>query len=315
MKRSSENIEESRSFVKIASKSLDEAIYKASLELECSVSEIEYEVIQKEKKGILGFGKKDAIIVASSTTLRIKKETIVNREPMDKKSSKKSEAKSKKSSYNSNSATQDELEDEKIVKKDSDISKDMQNSEDERVKSKSVLESRNYSTNSIIDNFHKDIEKIAKEVEDEVNRIFSYCCYDIERIVVSAQENNTLYIEFSGQDSALLIGKEGYRYKALSYMLFNWVSTKYEGVMIKLEIAEFLKNQEEMIRGYLVSVIDHIEEFGKGQTRPLDGVLAHIALRLLRERFPNKYVSFRYTSEGEKFVVINDFYSTQNRNS
>ena len=39
-------------------------------------------------------------------------------------------------------------------------------------------------------------------------------------------DDNTLYIEFSGEDAALLIGKEGYRYKALSYILFNWIHEK-----------------------------------------------------------------------------------------
>nr|WP_275940498.1 hypothetical protein [Wolinella succinogenes] len=62
-----------------------------------------------------------------------------------------------------------------------------------------------------------------------------------------------------------------------------------------------------MIRNYLSPVIENIKKFGRGQTRPLDGVLAHIALKQLREEFPDKYVSFRLNSDNERYVIVNDF--------
>lgn len=162
----------------------------------------------------------------------------------------------------------------------------------------------------IVDNFFqpKDstLEAIAFEVEEEINELFSHLPFKIERIHVRPYDDNTLFIEFKGEDSALLIGKEGYRYKALSYLLFNWINGRY-GLMIRLEIAEFLQNQEEMVRSYLVSVIEGIKSSGRGQTRVLDGVLAHIALKQLREAFPDKYVSFRTNSDNERYVIVNDF--------
>lgn len=111
-----------------------------------------------------------------------------------------------------------------------------------------------------------------------------------------------------GEDSALLIGKEGYRYKAISYMIFNWINHKYD-LMLRLEIAEFLKNQEEMIANYLLPTIETVKTNGKAQTKPLDGVLAYIALKQLREEFPNKYVSFRLNNNGERYIIINDFHN------
>jgi spoIIIJ-associated protein len=67
-------------------------------------------------------------------------------------------------------------------------------------------------------------------------------------------DENTLLVEFTGPDAALMIGKEGYRYKALSYMLFNWINAVY-GMQLRLEIAEFLKNQEESISRYLINIL------------------------------------------------------------
>ncbi|MDE7255725.1 MAG: Jag N-terminal domain-containing protein, partial [Helicobacter sp.] len=51
---------------KIEAPSMNEALIKASEELGVSVTEIEYEIIQEPSKGFFGFGKKPAIIVAST---------------------------------------------------------------------------------------------------------------------------------------------------------------------------------------------------------------------------------------------------------
>ena len=89
-------------------------------------------------------------------------------------------------------------------------------------------------------------------------------------------------------------------------MLFNWLHTKYE-LFIKLEIAEFLTSQQEMIRNYIKPVIENVKKNGKGKTRFLDGILVQIALEQLREAFPDKYVAVKTAREGNKFVVINEF--------
>jgi spoIIIJ-associated protein len=155
---------------------------------------------------------------------------------------------------------------------------------------------------------HIDIEAVAETVEKEVNELFGKICFDIEKIEVSAYDAQTLLIEFKGEDAALLIGKEGYRYKALSYMLFNWINAKYD-VQLRLEIAEFLKNQEESVGRYLTTVYENIERDGRAQTKILDGVLVQIALKELRERYPEKYVVIRSTRDGLKYILVNDYHA------
>ncbi len=115
-----------------------------------------------------------------------------------------------------------------------------------------------------------------------------------------------MYIEFLGEDSALLIGKEGYRYKALSYILFNWINEKY-GLMLRLEVAQFLKNQEEAIYAYLEPIVEIIKEKGTFKTKPLDGILVHIALKKLRDEFPDKYVAVKTNVKGDKYVLVNEY--------
>ena len=151
------------------------------------------------------------------------------------------------------------------------------------------------------------VEECALEVKEKINELFKAICFDLHEIEVSAYDENTLLVELTGVDSALMIGKEGYRYKALSYMLFNWINAVY-GLQLRLEIAEFLKNQEESISRYLVGVCESIERDGRGQTKTLDGVLVQIALKQLRDRYPDRYVAIRSTRDGGKFIVINSYH-------
>jgi spoIIIJ-associated protein len=151
-----------------------------------------------------------------------------------------------------------------------------------------------------------EASEVAQEIGEKINRLFSHICFDIDAIRVCAYDEETILVEFSGKDAALLIGKEGYRYKALSYMIFNWISTEYN-LQLRLEIAEFLKNQEESISRYLVSVCENVDRDGRSQTKVLDGVLVQIALKQLRETYPDKYVAIRSTRDGLKFIIINDY--------
>ena len=151
-----------------------------------------------------------------------------------------------------------------------------------------------------------DFDKILPEIKEGMMRLFKASCFEIDKVEVSKFNDETVLIELDGADAALLIGKEGYRYKAISYMLYNWLNSKYN-LAIRLEIAQFLQNQEAMMDQYLNGVIERVQNSGRAQTKPLDGVLVKIALEKLREKFPDKYVGIKSGNDG-KFVVVNDFF-------
>ena len=151
-----------------------------------------------------------------------------------------------------------------------------------------------------------DFDKILPEIKEGMTRLFKASCFEIDKVEVSKFNNETVLIELDGADAALLIGKEGYRYKAISYMLYNWLNSKYN-LAIRLEIAQFLQNQEAMMDQYLNGMIERVQNSGRAQTKPLDGVLVKIALEKLREKFPDKYVGIKSGNDG-KFVVVNDFF-------
>ena len=154
----------------------------------------------------------------------------------------------------------------------------------------------------------EDVVRIAKK---EVNELFKLSCFEVDEIDVKVYDEETVIFEINGKDAALLIGKEGYRYNAISTMLFNWISQKY-GYKVKLEIAEFLVQQEEMMRKFLEPTIREIEQKGRCKTKPFDGVLAYIALDILRAEFPDKYVAIKKNRDGDNYLVVNQFFNKQN---
>ncbi|MDP2076734.1 MAG: Jag N-terminal domain-containing protein [Sulfuricurvum sp.] len=273
---------------KIEALSLEQAYAKAAAEFGCSVTMLQVEIVQFPSKGILGLFKKSAIIVANLPTSAA---PIVEKKP-------------------SEPVVSEEVHEEEIEHRGS-MHNDVLLAESFVTEQENELDEDDediYGDYDDQDDYEElSVEECALEVKEKINELFKSICFDLHEIDVSAYDENTLLVEITGVDSALMIGKEGYRYKALSYMLFNWINATY-GLQLRLEIAEFLKNQEESISRYLVGVCEGIEREGRGQTKTLDGVLVQIALKQLRDRYPDRYVAIRSTRDGGKFIVINSYH-------
>lgn len=278
---------------KVEAPTLEAAYAEASKVLECSISELQCEVVQHPSKGILGFLKKNAIIVA----------TCKNKKNENKQEVKKQEPKVKviKEVVKKLPTEEESVASEILATVKEEIQEVVSTPKD------AVLDSFFETNTEEVEAYEEDVvyDELALLIENKLKELLDKSCFDIDVVEVDVVDNTAL-IFIDGDDAALLIGKEGYRYNALSYMIFNWLHTKYE-LFIKLEIAEFLTTQQEMIRNYIIPVIEKVEKEGKGKTRFLDGILVQIALEQLRERFPDKYVAVKTGREGKKFVVINAF--------
>lgn len=270
---------------KIVEKSLEAALIKASTELGCSVADLEYEIVQNPSNGFLGLGKKEAIIIVDTKQEKVSKGEIKSketREYTDPKPYRESSHKeyrehsagfTKNTSYDSHSLEQD-------------FSQDIWGKQDAPLQ--------------------QDHDSNVAQIRSEIESLFAVLPFEIDKFDVHLEADNMLCVYIDGRDCALLIGERGYRYKALSYLLFNWINPKY-GYTLRLEIAEFLKNQEETMDIYLRDVARLIRANGKAQTKTLEGILVYIALNKLRDMFPDKYVSVRQNEADEKYIIINDF--------
>ena len=262
--------------IQFQAKTLEEAYEKATLELKCSITNLDINIIQAGSSGFLGFFSKDTIIEVS-----LEKQKNTSKEKPTKPTKQ-----TKQTNIKHIAKTTPHAPKQKIFN-------DFYNKEDTQATHNNIT-------------IKKDENLITKEIEVKINLLFSHICYTLDEIKVSFYNEDTIYIEFKGKDAALLIGKEGYRYKALSYILFNWIHEKYN-LMLRLEVAEFLTTQEEAIYNYLIPVIETIKENGFYKTKPLDGVLVHIALTKLRYEFPDKYVAVKTNIKGDKYILVNDY--------
>ncbi|QQW87076.1 Jag N-terminal domain-containing protein [Helicobacter pylori] len=258
--------------IEIKAKTLEEALIQASIALNCPIINLQYEVIQTPSKGFLNIGKKEAIILASvkESVKEVKEESV-------------KETNTKENHQNNIEEKKQNLETE--------------TPQEERITPKPPKKNPKEESHNG-DKLH--------EIKQELKDLFSHLPYKINKVEVSLYEPGVLLINIDGEDSALLIGEKGYRYKALSYLLFNWIHPTY-GYSIRLEISTFLQNQEKVMEAQLQSVIMTVHEVGKGQMKAPDGVLTYIALKKLRKAFPNKYVSIKTNLNDEKYIVINDF--------
>jgi len=273
---------------------LEEACAQACNDLNCLISELEYNIVQYPSKGFLGLFAKKAIIVALN------------------KSSVKKDDEEIKSPKEADIATAE-------LKEDIDNSEQEEPKEEQKVEE--IIEPKEDTeisvSNEIVDSFFsktatkKSAKYLEKEsidaptLEEKIKKLLSHSCFEIDTVEVDI-EDNTAYVFIDGEDAALLIGKEGYRYNALSYILFNWINTNY-GLYLKLEIAQFLASQQDMIKHQMQPVVEHIKREGWGKTRELNGILVQIALEYLRDTFPNKYVAIKRAKNGERYIVINEF--------
>ena len=298
---------------RIEAPTLEEAYKLAAKEFDCSVTEISYEIVQHPSTGMMGLFKKSAIIIAAKKTSVVVAE--LEREGESKHSTEPSSTPSLPDREEDQVASEKVNDEPKSNKMDL-LDKQLVSHEDKVLDSffdankttqeHQVVESEeeNFST------FDDDRElpenkKRALEIEEKLTKLMAKGCFAIDTVEVDVF-NNTAHIFIDGDDAALLIGKEGYRYNALSYMLFNWINAHYD-LYIKLEIAEFIQAQREMIINYLKPIIANVKERGRGKTKPLDGILVQIALEQLRESFPNKYVAIKTGKDNRKFIIINNF--------
>jgi len=310
---------------KIEAPTLEDAYMKAALELQCSVTELKYEIIQHPTTGILGFMKKNAIIVADCNMQKREPKEEPVKTQITIRPKKRVEKEKKIEEISKNKIMKDILiEDKEKLIEEKSIDKDLTKNDTDILNN--FFDNKDKKDKDVIINEFEILDKtedsntqeLEVSIQKDITELLSYSCYNIDTVEVSI-EDNIAKIYLDGIDTALLIGKEGHRYNAFSYMLFNWLQSKYN-LYVKLEIAQFLASQKEMIKNYIQPVIEHIHKNGRGKTRSLDGILAQLALEELREEFPHKYVAIKTSKDGNKYIVINDFSSpkknsTQNEKS
>ncbi len=282
---------------KFTAPTIELALLEASKELKCSIVDLEYEILEKPSKGFLGLGKKDAKIVVS---LKNKRHNFGGDLKRESKGDFRGES---RGDFKSESKNNDFRGESKFAQKgaferkyDSKYESKQKYDSHSETKLDSRFESK-YETDDID-------ESIINKIHKEINELFALLPIKLSKIEVAKFEKNTILIHFKGADAALLIGERGYRYKAISYLLFNWLNAEY-GINVRLEIESFLASQEAMMAHYLAPIIDELKDSDEPfATKTFDGILAYIALKELRAKLRGKSVVLKTNENDENYILI-----------
>lgn len=251
--------------MKIEAENLKDAYNKAADELGCSVTQLNVRVLQHPSGGFLGFFKKNAIIEAVLEGQKFKDDLDAGAaRPQDKISK----------------------SDKKLPEKQTPAPSNAPHAKFHKEKQKAVV-----------------TDEILIEIREKLIALFRSSDFNITVSEVSKIDESDVYIKLQGEDSALLIGKEGHRYKALSYMIYNWISIRYN-LAVVFEIAEFLQNQKKIIDSYVAALVERSGE-ERIVTKVFDGAFVKIIANKLKEVYPDRFISIKSTRNG-KIVIVDE---------
>ena len=288
---------------KFSAPTIEQALLQASKAMKCSIVDLEYEILEKPSKGFFGFGKKDAKIVVSFKHKNRAFRGDRNDRNDGRFDFKSGESKMRESRdsrefrgrFNAESDFKPKFNAESNFKADSKS----------RFNAESTHESRDFANTREFNNARDFIsDALLAKISAEIDELFALLPIKLTKIEVSKFDKSTILIHFKGADCALLIGERGYRYKAISYLLFNWLNAEY-GVNVRLEIESFLADQEAMMSSYLAPIIENVKDLDEPfTTKTFDGILAYIALKELRAKLRDKSVLLKTNENDEHYILI-----------
>lgn len=218
-------------YIKVSAKTVSDAIIEASIQLETSSDNIEYEVLENGSSGFLGFGSKPAVIrarkkesvedildtplYAAQDSVVKKEEKPVKKEPVRKESIKKETV--KKDIFKKEPAYKESFEEVREVREPVKVSKAPANKEEVE---KSAYE------------FLQGVFK-AMEMNVEIRAEFS---------------DDTLSVDLNGDDMGVLIGKRGQTLDSLQYLTSLVVNKgKASYTRVKLDTENYRNRRKETL--------------------------------------------------------------------
>jgi len=249
-------------YKEFSAKTVEDAVIKASIELETASDHVEYEVIEKGSTGILGlFGSKPAVIRA-----RVKEEAAAETEGITpvKESEKESV---KEGVYQKEKTAESEME------------------------SVSGEEQKNQETVSAGSDFDSD------EYEKFLNDIFRIMDMEVKIESKFDEKNNMLDINLVGDDMGILIGKRGQTLDSLQYLVSLLVNKKRESyVRVKLDTENYRERRKETLETLAKNIASKVKRTKRPVSlEPMNPYERRVIHAVLQN---DKYVLTR--SEGEE---------------
>lgn len=271
-------------YKEFSAKTIEDAVIKASIELETSSDHIEYEVIEKGSTGILGlFGSRPAVIkarvkaeaaaediapVKSAVKESVKKEKIENPEKIEKT------AKPEKSAE---TAGMEAREKETVTEP-----------KEESLPGPAEHKKETGSVDSAFD---------SSEYETFLNDIFRIMNMEVNIESKFDEKNSMLDINLIGDDMGILIGKRGQTLDSLQYLISLLVNKKRENyVRVKLDTENYRERRKETLETLAKNIANKVKRTKRPVSlEPMNPYERRVIHAVLQN---DKYVLTR--SEGEE---------------
>ncbi len=239
--------------IRVAAKTVEDAITEASIELGTSSDNIEYTVIEKGTAGFFGIGGKKAVIEAKRkfTDEDLMKEVFGN-EKGEKKEAKKEAKKEKKDVKKeekkevkeTKKENKENKETKKEAKKDSapaPVAKEVKTAEKEAeapAEKETAKETAKEASEPKQPRVPADPEEVCRRAETFLNDVFRTMEMEVE--VKTQFEEDMLSIDLVGNDMGILIGKRGQTLDSLQYLTSLVVNKgKAAYVRVKLDTEDY----------------------------------------------------------------------------
>ena len=195
-------------YIEVKAKTIDDAITDALVQLGVTSDQLDYEVIEKGSAGILGLGRKDAVIKAR------KKVAVPEKKEKPVVEKKKEDSTSKKEST-------------PVVKEET-----AENSEKAQAKAPVTI----------------DYSALEASAKDFLTQVFAAMQLEVEIITKIDEDNKVIDVEFKGPEMGMLIGKRGQTLDSLQYLTNLAVNKQSESyIKVKLDTEDYRKRRKETL--------------------------------------------------------------------
>lgn len=320
-------------FREITAKTVDEAITKACLEFGISSDNLEIEVVREGTSGFFGFGSKPAIIrvrrkaeeeefnILEELKKEEQKKEAVRKEPKkEPRKDIKKEPKKEPKKENKEPRKEAVKEPKKEVKKDAPKPPKKENNKPaekevvkEAVKEPAVKEApiKKEPKQEVKKEEKKPVvrtdEQVAvmkKDAEKFLAGVFKAMELPVDIQIVYDKENDSLDINFDGEDMGILIGKRGQTLDSLQYLTSLVVNKEQENyVRVKLDTENYRSRRKDTLENLARNIAFKVRKTRKAVVlepmNPYERRIIHSALQ------GNKYVeTYSEGNEPYRHVVV-----------
>ena len=315
-------------FREITAKTVDEAITKACLEFGISSDNLEIEVVREGTSGFFGIGSKPAIIRVRrkaeeeefNILEELKKEAVRKEPKKEPRKDIKKEPKKEPKKENKEPRKEAVKEPKKEVKKDAPKPPKKENNKPaekegvkEAVKESAVKEApvKKETKQEVKKEEKKPVvrtdEQVAamkRDAEKFLAGVFKAMELPVNIQIVYDKENDSLDINFDGEDMGILIGKRGQTLDSLQYLTSLVVNKEQENyVRVKLDTEDYRSRRKDTLENLARNIAFKVRKTRKAVVlepmNPYERRIIHSALQ------GNKYVeTYSEGNEPYRHVVV-----------